>query len=224
MTTTHKGGEWFANHWSWRPEWGVDRPCLMWYLSFENQPRLWHHVERIQERLAGVGSVDPVPTPWLHLTLQEVGFVDETPPARVDDLVQLAQSATDGWRAPSLHLGPVSAMGTALVLRAGPVDRLSDLRERLRACTAVAIGPDRAGGPRVFSPHVSVGYSNSRSEVAGVLEPIADVAGEQLVVSVPRLTLASVTRRNRHYQWVARATLDLETVTPLGEPVGEPVG
>jgi 2'-5' RNA ligase len=220
MTTAHKGGEWLENHWSWRPEWGIDRPCLMWYLTFENQPGLWHHAVRIQGRLATVTSIDPVPTPWLHLTVHDVGFVDETPPDRVDDLVQLARSATDGWRAPTLHLGPVSTMGTALVLRAGPVDRLSDLRDRLRACTAVAIGPDRAGGPRVFSPHVSVGYANGHSEVARVLEPIADLAEQQLIVSVPRLTLASVTRRNRHYQWVARATLDLEAVTAVGEPVG----
>jgi 2'-5' RNA ligase len=220
MTTAHKRGKWLENHWSWRPEWGVNRPCLMWYLSFENQPRLWHHAELIGERLAGVGTVDPVPTAWLHLTVHDVGFVDETPPDRVDDLVQLARSATDGWRAPTLHLGPVSAMNSALVLRAGPVDRLSDLRDRLRGCTAVAMGPERAGGPRAFSPHVSVGYASFRTEVAGVLAPIADVAGEQLVVSVPRLTLASVTRRNRHYQWVARATLDLETVSLVGEPVG----
>lgn len=220
MTTAHKGGKWLGNHWSWRPEWGVDRPCLMWYLSFENQPGLWHHAERIQERLAGVRAVDPVPTPWLHLTVHDVGFVDETPPDRVEDLVQLARSATDGWRPSTLHLGPVFAMGTALVLRAGPEDRLGDLRDRLRACTAVAIDSDRGGGPRRFSPHVSVGYTNARCEVARVLEPIADLAEEQLVVPVPRLTLASVTRRNRHYQWIARATLDLETVTPVGEPVG----
>jgi 2'-5' RNA ligase len=218
MTTVQKSGEWLENHWSWRPEWGVDRPCLMWYLSFENQSRLWHHVERIQERLAGVRAVDPVPTPWLHLTLHDVGFVDETPPDRVEDLVQLARSAVGGWRAPTLHLGPVFAMGTALVLRAGPQERLGDLRERLRACTAVAIGPDRAGGPRHFTPHVSVGYANSRCRVDGL--PIADLSAEEVVVSGPRLTLASVTRRNRHYQWVARATLDLETVTAVGEPVG----
>src|SRR4051812_22741294 len=183
MTTAHKGGEWLENHWSWRPEWGVDRPCLMWYLSFENQPPLWHHVERIGERLAEVPAVDPVPTAWLHLTLHDVGFVDETPPNRVDDLVELARSATDGWCAPTLRLGPVAAMRSALVLQAGPVDRLVDLRDRLRACTAVAIGPERAAGPRVFSPHVSVGYASSRLEVAGVMEQLAAAAGEQLLVS-----------------------------------------
>src|SRR4051812_47631942 len=207
MTTAHKGGKWLGNHWSWRPEWGVDRPCLMWYLSFENQPGLWHHAERIQERLAGVRAVDPVPTPWLHLTVHDVGFVDETPPDRVEDLVQLARSATDGWRPSTLHLGPVFAMGTALVLRAGPEDRLGDLRDRLRACTAGGIDSGRGGGRRPSPPQGGVGYTTAGGGAAGVREPTADPAGEQLVVPAPGLPRPPVPGGNRHYQWIARATL-----------------
>jgi hypothetical protein len=41
-----------------------------------------------------------------------------------------------------------------------------------------------------------------------------------VVVSVPQLTLAAVTRRNRHYQWTARAAIDLEVAVP-GRAVGD---
>ena len=42
-----------------------------------------------------------------------------------------------------------------------------------------------------------------------MLAPLTALAGETLTVSVPRLTLAAVTRRDRHYQWSVRASLPL---------------
>jgi 2'-5' RNA ligase len=213
-----------TDHWQWRPEWTVDRPCLLWYLTFENQPRLWQMAERLHSRLERVTTVDPVPSPWLHLTVQDVAFVDEIAPRQIDDLVEAAASAIVGWAAPPLVLGPVTLFGTALVLEAGPRRDLRELRDRLRACTAVAVGPDKVRGPQHFKPHVSFAYINARCDSRQVLEPIEGLGEERVVVSVPRLTLAAVTRRNRHYQWIARATLDLQAGAPVADPVGQCIG
>ena len=209
-----------SDHWQWRPEWTVDRPCLLWYLTFENQPRLWQLAERLHNRLDGVSSVDPVPPPWLHLTVEDVAFVDEIAPRQVEDLVEAAASALVGWSAPPLVLGPVAEMRDALVLEAAPRQDLHELRDRLRACTSVAVGPDNVRGPRRFAPHVSFAYVNAPCDPHQVLEPIGDLGEERVVVSVPRLTLAAVTRRNRHYQWIARAALDLQAGAPVADPVG----
>jgi 2'-5' RNA ligase len=213
-----------TDHWQWRPEWTVDRPCLLWYLTFENQPRLWQMAERLHGRLDGVRTVDPVPSPWLHLTVEDVAFVDEVAPRRIDDLVEAAASAIVGWAAPPLILGPVALFGTALVFEARPRRDLSELRDRLRACTTLAVGPDKVRGPRHFRPHVSFAYVNGRCEPRQVLERIEGLGAERVVVSVPRLTLAAVTRRNRHYQWIARATLDLQAGAPVADPVGRGIG
>jgi len=206
------------DHWQWRPEWAVDRPCLLWYLTFENQPRLWQAAEELQSRLHEARTVDPVPPQWLHLTLEDVAFVDELAPAQVEDIVELAGVAVDGWSAPPLTLGPVAAMGSALVLEAGPREKLRELRDRLRACTALAVGPDRVRGPEQFRPHVSFGYINGPCEARAMVEPIEDLVSEHITVSVPQLTLAAVTRRNRHYQWTARAALDVDAAVPIGQP------
>jgi 2'-5' RNA ligase len=206
------------DHWQWRPEWAIDRPCLLWYLTFENQPRLWQLAEELQGPVRNARTVDPVPPAWLHLTLEDVAFVDELAPGQVDEIVALAASAIAGWSAPALTLGPVLAMGSALVLEARPRRELSDLRDRLRACTALAVGPERVRGPDHFRPHVSFGYVNGPCRAEAVLEPLEDWAAEQVVVPVPQLTLAAVTRRNRHYQWTARATLDLEVAASVGQP------
>jgi 2'-5' RNA ligase len=216
----YKSRDELTDHWQWRPEWTVDRPCLLWYLTFENQPRLRRMAERLQSRLESVTAVDPVPPPWLHLTVEDVAFVDEIAPRQVDDLVQAAASAMVGWSAPPLVLGPVASLRTALVLEAGPRRELRELRERLRACTSVAVGPERVRGPQRFVPHVSFAYVNARCDPREVIDPIHDLVHERTVVSVPRLTLAAVTRRNRHYQWIARATLDIQPGHLVGDPVG----
>jgi hypothetical protein len=209
-----------SSHWHWRPEWSVDRPCLLWYLTFENQPSLWRMVERLQERLRDTEALDPVPPPWLHLTMEDVAFADEIAPNQIEELVDSAASAIDGWAAPPLTLGPVAPLGTALVLEAGPESPLRELRDRLRAGTSVALGPGKVRGPQHFRPHVSFAYINAPSDRGRLLEPVGDLVSERVVVAVPRLTLAAVTRRNRHYQWIARATLDLAVNAPVGQSAG----
>jgi len=51
-----------------------------------------------------------------------------------------------------------------------------------------------------------------------MVEPIEDLVSERITVSVPQLTLAAVTRRNRHYQWTARAARDVDAAVPIGQP------
>lgn len=220
----YRADEVLSDHWQWRPEWTVERPCLLWYLTFENQPRLRRMVETLHARLAGVPEVDAVPAPWLHLTVEDVAFVDEIAPQQVHELVAAAASTIEGWRALPLFLGPVAPMGDALVLEARPEEHLRELRERLRACTSVALGPDRVRGPQDFRPHVSFGYVNAPCGLDQVLGPIADLVHDGVVVSVPTLTLAAVTRRNRHYQWIARASLDLQAAGPVADPVENCLG
>jgi hypothetical protein len=77
-----------VDHWGWRPDWQSERPCLMWYLTFEDQPELADLALRSHERLRRLGAVDLIPVPWLHLTLDEVGFVDAVGPEDVDRVVE----------------------------------------------------------------------------------------------------------------------------------------
>jgi hypothetical protein len=153
-----------VDHWGWRPDWQSERPCLMWYLTFEDQPELADLALRSHERLRRLGAVDLIPVPWLHLTLDEVGFVDAVGPEDVDRVV-----------------------------------------ESVRA--VLARDPDYE--PLPFWADVSLAYTNQPCDAASVLAPLAALADQTLTVSVPRLTLAAVTRRDRHYQWSVRASLPL---------------
>ncbi len=197
------------DHWQWRPDWAEDRPCLLWYLTFESRPELSRQAEEVQALLRGIRLVDVVPLPWLHLTLDDVGFADEVSPERVEAVVEATRCAVKGWVPPLMTLGPVAPMEDAVVLAAGPADALGDLRDRLRAATTSVMGPETASGLDEFWPHVTLAYLNDACEPSEVMDPLAPVSAAQVAVAVPRLTLASVTRRDRHYQWTARAVLPL---------------
>jgi hypothetical protein len=56
---------------------------------------------------------------------------------------------------------------------------------------------------------VTLGYLNERCDASTVMRPLESVTADPVVVSVPRVTLASVTRRERHYQWTVRGEVPL---------------
>lgn len=197
------------DHWQWRPDWASDRPCLLWYLTFDHEPELWRLSERVHGRLHCARTLDAVPLPWLHLTLDDVGFVDELAPDQVEEVIGTAGAAVKGWRAPPITLGPITTMVSALVLRAAPAVELGHLHHRLRASTAAVLGPDAASGLGDFRPHVSLAYSNDACDRRTVMEPLATLSCEQVAVAAPQLTLAAVTRRSRHYQWTTRSVIPL---------------
>jgi 2'-5' RNA ligase len=201
------------DHWQWRPEWGVDRACLLWYLTFDSQPDLSRQAGLVRACLSAVDQVDVVPVPWLHLTLDDVGFADEVAPAHVAQVVESARAAVVGWTPPVLTLGPLAPMDDSVVLEAGPVAELVALRNRLRVATTTVLGPDRPGHLDEFRPHVTLAYLNDASPPDAVMGPLSCLAAAQPVVAEPRLTLASVTRRDRHYQWTSRAELALTPAT-----------
>ena len=198
-----------VDHWGWRPDWQVERPCLMWYLTFEDQPELADLALRSHERLRPLDTVDLIPVPWLHLTLDEVGFVDAVGPEDVDRVVESVRAVIADWRSGPIHLGPVTTMEDAVVLAATSAADLDELCGRLRTATTAVLARDPGYEPIPFWGHVSLAYTNQPCDAASVLAPLTALAGETLTVSVPRLTLAAVTRRDRHYQWSVRASLPL---------------
>jgi 2'-5' RNA ligase len=203
------------DHWTWRPDWAADRPCLLWYLTFTGQPVLADLVETARARLSSVAAVDPVPAPWLHLTLDDVGFEDEVAPEQVRDVVARVFAAVAEQPLPPLELGPVNTMVDALVLEAAPGDALVELRDLLRTCTEEVL-PGAASALDAFWPHVTLAYSNAPVGRAALLAALDDLGEARLVVE-PQLVLAAVTRREKHYQWTSRAL-----VTGSGGPRTDP--
>ncbi len=91
------------------------------------------------------------------------------------------------------------------MLRAEPVDPLRLLHAVVRDATQRVLGPGRRlVHARELWPHVTLGYVNRYSAQQFVDEVTASAPRVSVTVPVDQLTLASVTRRERHYQWVVQ--------------------
>lgn len=197
-------------HRNWRTDWTTERTCLYWYLTFEDQPGLHSLFEDVEDNLRRVACVDVVPPAWLHLTLLEVGFADEVTSSEMADLVAAARSVI-GLLPLRLELGPLTTMTDAVVLQVAATEQVLALQallaEGLRKSRHVEPDPDG------FWPHVSLAYTNSDCLRDDVMGPLHEVAGRTTSLTVPRLTLAAVTREQDHYRWqeVAALALDQES-------------
>jgi 2'-5' RNA ligase len=202
----HPQPEVLTEHWRWRPDWTPDRPCLWWYLTFEDQPAVARLGRQVTSGLAGSPYVDVNPPGLLHLTLREVGFTDEVPVSAVDATVEDTRRSLTGMAPFEVDVGHVGTLPGAITLWAEPTAAVERLRDGVVG-QQVAQLPTAVPDPEALRPHVSVAYVRRDclpQQVLGLVPPTSTVT-----VSVSRVTLAEVTRRRHHYEWTVRARVPL---------------
>lgn len=190
----------FRDHSKWRPDWTADRPRLLWYLTFEDHAE-FHAAATVMDAALADCNADVVPPRWLHMTLTDVGFIDE-----LDDRVVHASSrrvvdAVRGMAPQEVTLGPLGALPGAVVLMAGPARQLLRLRERVRRATARAgiPVPDDLDGP--FVPHVSLCYMRRDSDHDRLRHVVEACEPRTVTVRCDRVSQVVVSRTNGHYEW-----------------------
>jgi 2'-5' RNA ligase len=200
------------NHWTWRPDWRIDRPCLWWYLTFEDQPALAAALGDTRSALHRMREVDVIPPQWLHLTLTEAGFPDEVSEDRVAAAVSTVADALRDQPPLTLTLGPLTTLPGAAVLAAHPIEALRVLHRTVREATAAAGLSPAQPGEEDFWPHVSIGYLNRRADRSALMSAASATVPTRTEVTVDRVSLAAVTRRDQHYQWTVHTSLPLRTL------------
>ena len=194
-----QGGE---DHWRWRPDWAAERACTFWYLTIPDGSVRLPALEEYVGALAGVPWLDAVPTRWWHLTLTEIGYADELDAGLLREVAAGVAEVVAGHRALRLGLGPVVRFRTALALAAGPDDGLRTLQAAVRQRTQEVLGADRpVMHPQRFRPHVSLAYVNRDVPGEDVDAVLAQAPAVDAGVTLDRVTLAAVTRQDRHYRW-----------------------
>jgi 2'-5' RNA ligase len=207
------------DHWAWRPEWTPERTCLYWYLAFRQDEIARAVGDEVLEAVGRVPWLDPVPPEWCHVTLADVGFVDELEQADVAAVSTAAAEAVGGEDRLRLTLGPVQTFASAVVLAVGPLSRLRDVRGRVRRATSAVLGERHTDvHRRLLWPHLSLGYVNRRVDAATAARFMATLPPVDARLDVGALTLVAVTRRDRQYQWEVRTQVDL--VAGLARTVG----
>lgn len=75
------------------------------HLTLQNSPGAEATIRHVQDSLAGVDAVRPVPIEGLHLTMTGVGFTDEVTTAQLDEVAEQVFA-----RAEDLEVAPLEAV------------------------------------------------------------------------------------------------------------------
>jgi hypothetical protein len=199
-----------SDHWVWRPEWTRDRTCLYWYLTFRREDIIAALDESALRRVRDTDWLDAVPLEWCHVTVADVGFTDELEPSDADTVTAAVSRALAGEERLRLGFGPAVTLKSAVAVPAGPLDRLRDIRRRVRGATSTALGARHADVHRhLFWPHLSLGYVNREVDADVACRFLDAMPPLDMQVDVDALTLAAVTRREHRYEWQVRGLVEL---------------
>ena len=170
---TNAGGTADGRHDSpyWRSHEGPYAACVVRVPADVLQPDL--NALRVElERLDGVRLH---PDHFLHITLQELGFVvdhptrpDELTPARLEEFAQAAVGAVATIRPAAVTVGGVNSFEDATFLEVHPGTMLHTLHERLFDLAAVPYVPAYP-----YLPHCTVGHYDGSIPVAAALSVLA---------------------------------------------------
>lgn len=154
----------------WRGSSGPYAACVVRVPAAVLQP----HLEDVRDRLQDLPEVRLHPDHFLHIMLQELGFVVPHPsrPDEIsrDRLEEFAQSAVEpvSISAPfKIALGPVNAFEDAVFLETGGGARLTRLHNRLFELAAIPTEPDYPYLGHCTVAHFT-GVSSTASAVAAI--------------------------------------------------------
>lgn len=187
------------DHWWWRPGWRAGRHVYAAHFSFSHSPELRELAARQQKALAGVEGLDLIPPAWLHLSMQEIGFLDEIPAARAEELFEAAAQALATVPPPVVTFREAVVRTEAIYLPATPAEPVAAVRDAFRSAMAEVLGTVPAAGP--FRPHVSVAYVNRDQDSGPADAALAALDPEPVTVTLHHVDFMTYHRDNRMYEW-----------------------
>jgi 2'-5' RNA ligase len=152
----------------WRAHTGPFALCLVRLPADAIESEL----NRLRADLRGVNGLRLHPDHFLHITLQELGFVvatpsrtDEISPDRLEEFAQSAVGPASASREFSLRLGGVNSFQDAVILEVHDAGRLLQLHEQL---FDLAVVPRRPAFP--YLPHCTIGHYDGTAAVESAVE------------------------------------------------------
>jgi 2'-5' RNA ligase len=196
------------NHWWWRPGWSQGRSFYTWHLTFQDQPDVHRFAEAYRHALAPAEGLDLIPDRWLHLTMQGIGFSDEVPDHVVRDIEAAATRRLAALHSFGITLHAPIVDPEAILVPVQPAEPVRALRDEIRAAIGDVLPevPEAADG---FTPHVSIGYSNSEGPAAPFAAAIADAAVDPAKALITDAELIRINRDHQMYEWTTVARVSL---------------
>ncbi|RLP91598.1 2'-5' RNA ligase family protein [Micromonospora sp. BL4] len=191
------------DHWWWRPGWQVGRHFYACHFALGDHAELAELVRSYQEALRTFPGLDLIPSTWLHLTMQGIGFLDDLTDEQVTRLNHGIRERLAGLSAPVVTFHRPVVRAEAVYLLADPPAPIAAVREAVREVLGQVLGEDNAelAPPQSFRPHVSVAYSNAAQSAEPIAAALEQVAAEPVVVRLDHVGLLEFHRDHRMYEW-----------------------
>jgi 2'-5' RNA ligase len=155
--------------------------------------------------------LDLIPSNWLHITVQGIGFIDEI---EQDEAAAIRQEITE--RASELNISSVTFQNPtvrpeAVYLKAFPAEPIYALREQIHAGASAVLGNrmEPLPEPDEYAPHVSIAYINSESSASPIKESIRSIKAEPVAVKFTKIDFLEFHRDNRMYEWTTATPIPL---------------
>ncbi|WP_213451182.1 2'-5' RNA ligase family protein [Rhizomonospora bruguierae] len=198
------------DHWYWRPGWGVGSRFYTWHITFDGQPEVAELADRYRDVLALQPSLDIIPTQWLHLTMQGIGFVDQVDRGQVDAIVAAARTRCAALPPMKLTIGTPHVDPESIQIALAPAEPVRQLRAAIRAAIADVWGPDQVPEPaEPYTPHMSLAYINTAGPAAPLAHTLATAPDITATAVIDSCQLIVLNRDDGMYVWEPYATVPL---------------
>ena len=184
-----------------------------WHVTFRGQAAVRDLAERARDLLRDVPGLDLVPDPWLHLTMQDVGFSDEVSAGDLAAITAAARSRLAAVPPAAVTIGPARVLGEGITCDAHPAAALSPARDAVRSAIGDVWGPARVPGQAGWWPHVSLAYASADGPAAPAEAALAGF-GAAAALTVTEIQLIVLGRDEHVYEWETRATVRLGAGQP----------
>jgi 2'-5' RNA ligase len=198
------------NHWYWRPGWGIGSRFYTWHITFADQPEVVELAHAYRIALRSQPVLDVVPDEWLHLTMQGIGFVDQTSPDQVDAIVAAAQRRCAELEPIRLTIGAPHVDPESIQIAVQPAESVRRLRMAIRGGIADVLGSDGVPEPaEPYNPHLSLAYINTPGPADPLVHAVDSVKTPHASSLIGACQLIVLNRDAGMYVWEPYATVTL---------------
>jgi hypothetical protein len=206
------------NHWWWRPGWAEGRHFYACHMTLDDQPHLRKLVAYYQQALADIQGIDLIPPPWLHLTMQGIGFTDEIGAAELVALEDALTTELATIDPPAVEFRYLTVYPEAIYLKAHPSDALYPLRLKMHDAVSSVLGAKRFSEPAPdraeFLPHVSIGYINHDGDAEPVVKALSILTARSVTVTFTKADVLEFHRDHHMYEWTSATPILIGTRAP----------
>ena len=192
-------------------KWQVGRTDWNFNILFNGQLQVAAYAEEYMPLLNHAGLYKPVPGEWLHATVLRAGFLEDFSKAEMLELAKRLEPKFAAMQMPEFLLGQWWLYGGNPCVHFTPEDPLIEMFNALVGELTALVGKDRLPASLKFTPHVTLAYSKTYDDEAGLFKQLEAKHIKAVPVRAKNLSLIKQHIADNYYVW------DIVKDIPLGQ-------